>query len=154
MSCGVGDGCTVQITNTMRGEGKQRNKKNKAEKKPAASPKSQEPVRGQQEHDEPVQGQQESKNHKSLLSRESAEDEVIQHFDETEGTRKIIVNLAEGSNSDLEQWIQVYTELTGLDDEQKKTEANGIRRAVKARRKDPGRENNRRTGAMQESVFH
>ena len=34
----------------------------------------------------------------------------------------------------------MFTELTGLDDEPKKTEANGIRRAVEARRKDPGRE--------------
>ena len=28
----------------------------------------------------------------------------------------------------------------GLDDEQKKTDANGVRRAVEARRSDPGRE--------------
>ena len=34
----------------------------------------------------------------------------------------------------------MYTELTGLDDEQKKTEANGMRRALEARWKDQGRE--------------
>ena len=32
-SSGVGDGCTVQIMNVMRGGGKHRNKKNRAEKK-------------------------------------------------------------------------------------------------------------------------
>ena len=118
-------------------EEKHRNKKNKAEKKPVASPKNQEPVRDQQEHDEEkvnrnMQGQREPKKDKSL-SRASAEDEVIRHFEETEGTKNIIADLEEGSNSDLEHWIQMYAELTGLDDEQKKTEANGIRWAVEAR---------------------
>ena len=42
-SSGVGDGCTVQIMKMMRGGGKHRNKKNRVEKKPAASPKNQEP---------------------------------------------------------------------------------------------------------------
>ena len=45
------------------------------------------------------------------------------------------------------RWIQTYTELTGLDDAQKKTEANRIRRAVEARR-GPGRE----TTAAQEQA--
>ena len=50
-SCGVSDGCTVQVVTWMRGgDGKHRNKKNEAEKKPTA--KGQEPVLGQQEHDE------------------------------------------------------------------------------------------------------
>ena len=50
MGSGVGDGCTVHIMNMMRGGGNHRNKKNSAENKPTTSPKSQEPVRGQQEH--------------------------------------------------------------------------------------------------------
>ena len=40
----------------------------------------------------------------------------------------------------MERWIQTYTELTGLDDKQKKIEANGMRRAFEARRKGTGRE--------------
>ena len=51
-SSGVGDGCAVQIMNMMHGGGKHRNKKNRAEKKPTASPKNPEPMRGQQERDE------------------------------------------------------------------------------------------------------
>ena len=51
-SCGVGDGSTVQVMNRTCGGGNHRNKRNKTEKKPAAHPKGQEPVRGQQEHDE------------------------------------------------------------------------------------------------------
>ena len=68
---------------------------------------------------EPEQAQQEPKRDKSLLCLENAEDEVIRHFEETEGTRKIIADLARGNNSDREKWIQTHTELTGLDDEQK-----------------------------------
>ena len=165
-SSGVDDGCTVQI-NMMRGGGNHRNKKNRAEKKTAASLKNQEPVRDQQGHAEEkvnrkVQGQQEPKKDKSLLSGESAEDEVIRHFEETEGTKNIIADVAEGSNIDTEQGIQLYTELTGLDDAHKKTKANGIRRAVEARRKEPGtvttvaqeQVTTGSTGARQESVFH
>ena len=74
------------------------------------------------------------------MIRENAEDAVIRHFEDAEGSRKIIANLAEGNNSDMEQWIQIYTEWMGLDDEQKKTEGHGIRRADEARREDPGRE--------------
>ena len=109
------------------------NKKNRAEKKPG---------RDQQEHvgkngiqnSEPEQRQQELKKDESLLSRENLEKEVIRHFEETEGTRKIIADLAKGNNSDMEKWIQTFTQLTGLDDEQRKTEANGIKRAVESRR--------------------
>ena len=92
-SCGVRDGCIVQVVNRMRGGGKHRNKKNIAKKNTAASPKGQEPQRGQQEHGE-------EKISQSLLRREIAEDAVIRHFEETEGSRKIIANLAEGNNSD------------------------------------------------------
>ena len=133
-SSGVSDGRTVQIMHMMRGGGQHRNKKNKAEKKPG---------RGQQEHDEekiiqnsePEQGQQEPKRDKSMLSRENAEDEVIWHFEETEATPKIIAELANGNNSDMQKWIPTFSELTGFNDEQKKTEAGGIRRAVRAKKK-------------------
>ena len=121
--------------NMMRGGANHRNKKKKAENKLTASPKNEELVRGQQE-----QEHEEQKIIQSLISRENAEDAVIRHFEETEKSRKIIANLAEGHNSDMEQWMQIYTESMGLDDEQKKTEANGIRRAAEARRKGTGRE--------------
>ena len=99
---GVGDGCTVHIMNMMRGVANHRNKRKKAVNKPTASPKSQELVRSQQE-----QEHEEQKIIQSLMGRENAEDAVIQHFEETEGSRKIIANLAEGNNSDMEQWMQI-----------------------------------------------
>ena len=87
-----------------------------------------------------MQAQQEPKNDKSLLSRENADDEVIRHFEETEGSQKIIADVAEGSNSDLEQLIHMYTELTRFDDERKKMKAKESRCAIEARSKDAGRE--------------
>ena len=129
----------VHVTNRMCGGGNHRNKRNKAEKQPTESPKIKGPVRGQQVHDEP-------KIIQSLISRENAEAAVIWHFEETEGSRKTVADLAEGSNSDMEKWIQI--QMTGLDDEQKKTAANGITRAVQARRKDKGRES---TAALEQS---
>ena len=167
-SCGVSAGCTVQVVNRMRGGGKHKNKKYKAEKKTTASPKDQEPERGQQEHNE-------DKIIQNLLSCEDAENEVIRRFEENEETRKIIARLAKEDNSDMERWTQICTEVTGLDDEQKKTVATGIRRAVEARRKGQGvsqpqaqeqgkrecvtteevkRKGTASTGARQESVFH
>ena len=77
---------------------------------------------------------------KGQIRRENAEDEVMRYFEETEETRKMIGHLAKGSNSDMVKWLQNYTKLSGLDDEQKKTEANGIRRAVEASRNCPRRE--------------
>ena len=132
----------------MSGGGKHRNKKNRAENKPTASPKNSEPMRGQQEHDEekiiqkaePVKGQQEPKIDKNLMSPENAENEVIRRFEETEETRKIIARLAKENNSDMERWIHIYTEVTGSDDEHKKTVADGIRQAVEARRQGEGRQ--------------
>ena len=100
-SCGVSDGCIVQVVNRMRGGGKHRNKKIKAEKKTTARPRDEEPERGQQEHN----GEKIIQN---LLSREDAENEVIRRFEENEKVRKTIARL-------MERWILIYTEVTGLD---------------------------------------
>ena len=93
----VGDGCTVQIMNMMRGT--HRNKKNR-EKQTTASPKGQEPERGQQEHNE-------EKIFQNLLSCEDAENKVIRRFQENEETPKIIARLAKKNNSDMARWIRI-----------------------------------------------
>ena len=43
-SCEVTDGCTIQVTSRLRGGGKHKDKKSKAEKRPAASAKKPEPL--------------------------------------------------------------------------------------------------------------
>ena len=99
----------------MHGGGKHRNKRNKVEQNPATNPQSQEPVRGQQEHNE-------EKITQSLVGHEDADGAVIRHFEESEETRKTIANLAKGNNSYMQRWIQTNMEWSGLDDEHKKTE--------------------------------
>ena len=90
-SSGVGDGCTVQIMITMRGGGQtQKQKRTKLRRKPAASPKSQEPVRGQQQHDEeknhrevqkPMQGTARTEERQeSVEVARVLRDELIGHF--------------------------------------------------------------------------
>ena len=81
-SCGVSDGCTVQVIDRMRGGGKHTNKKNKAEKTTTASQQGQEPERGQQEHNE-------EKIIQNLLSCEDAQNEVIRRFEENEETERL-----------------------------------------------------------------
>ena len=63
---------------------------------------------------------------------------MIKHFEETEGNRKIIADLSEGSNVQLEHWVQRYRKLSGLDDERLKILAEGIKRFVEARRRGRG----------------
>ena len=43
-SCGVTDGCTIQVTSRLRGGGRHKDKKSKAEKRPDASAKQPEPL--------------------------------------------------------------------------------------------------------------
>ena len=83
-----------------------------------------------------MQGQQEPENDKSLLSFES------------------IVHWTEGNNSDMEECMQIYAEVTGLDFQESEL-AKGqlenidreITRAVEAKRKE-------QQGQRQESEFH
>ena len=65
---------------------------------------------------------------------------MIRRFEENEETRKIIARLAKEKTVTWKMWIQIYTEVTGLDDEQKMTVADGFRRAVEARRKGQERQ--------------
>ena len=80
---------------------------------------------------------------------------MIGNFEKTEETRTIIANLAKGNNSGVERWIHIFfTEFAGLDDEQLKTEAIEIRRAVEAGRKGQGRQPTAAQEQEKRSVFH
>ena len=126
-NCGVGDGGTIQVTSRMRGGGKHNDKKNEAERK-----------RDDTGQKTSIPDTEEPKSVKSPLNRESVEDAVIKHFQETEGNRKIIAELSEGSNVQMEQWIPSYRMLSGLVDERMKIIADGIRPLVEARSRGRG----------------
>ena len=116
-SFGVSDGCTLHVLNRMCGGGNHVNK-SKAE------------INRRESKEPRTQCEVNRSTMSRLLSRENDKDAVIRHSEETEGSRKIIADLAEGNNSDMKKRIQTYTELMELDDEQRR------RQPIEARRKD------------------
>ena len=126
-SSGVGNGFTVPIMNMTRGGGNHRNKKKQSWEE--TSRESKEPRISAR-----------STGARRVSSVVNAEDAVIGHCEVTEGSRMSIVDWAEGNNIDMEQWIQIYTELTGLHvqewSEHVENIDRGIRRAVDAKRRN------------------
>ena len=121
-SCGVSDGCTIQVTSRMRGGGRYKDKKSKVEKKQVTG---QEPVRNE-----------------GPVVLESEKEAVIRMLEENEEYRKIIKMFSEGSNE--EYGIQYFTtelsEKSGLDASQMNVLECGLRWAVEAKRKKGGEE--------------
>ena len=107
-SCGVSDGYTIQVTSRMRGGGRHKDKKSKAEKKQVTR---QEPV---------------SNEGPAVL--ESEKDAVIRMMEETEGYREIIKSISEAN--DEEHGMQCFKaelhEKSGLDEEQIKVLECGV----------------------------
>ena len=118
-SCGVTDGCTIQVTSRMRGGGRHKDKKSRVENKQA---KSQEPVRNE-----------------GPAILESEKEAVIQMLEETEEYRKIVEEVSGGSDVDVEwkmrYWASKLRERPGAD-----ILECGLRWAVEARRKEMGEE--------------
>ena len=119
-SCGVRDGSTIQITSRMRGGGKHKDKKSKAEKKQAASAKTLE-----QKFTDEEEG-----------DRKEA---IIRMWEENEASRKLMDVIPEGSDVEMEQALQSYRtagrEVLGWDQGQADMMECGLRWAVEARRK-------------------
>ena len=117
-SYGVSDGCTIQVTSRMCGGGRHKDKKSKAERKQLTS-------------EEPVSG-------KGLAILESEKDRVTQSVEEDERYRKIVEDVPEGSDVDVERkvryWMSKLQERPGGD-----IMECAIRWAVEARRQGRGR---------------
>ena len=86
-SCAVRDGSTVQVTSRMRGGGKHKDKRNKAGKKQATNPET------------------EQKSDESSATMDK--NEVLRQ-NEDEGCRKIIESVSEGSVGEVQQKVQSY----------------------------------------------
>ena len=117
-SCGVRDGSTIQVTSRMRGGGKHKDKKSKAEKKQAASAKTPE----QKSTDEEESDRKEA---------------IIRMWEENEAIRKLMDVIPE--DVEMEQALQSYRtsgrEVLGWDQEQADSMECGFRWAEEARRK-------------------
>ena len=83
-SCGVTDGCTIQVPSRLRGGGKHKDKQGQKERKRAAKPKGPE----QKSEEEP-------KRDKSPAIQECDRDTVIQMIEESEENRKVMVRMLE-----------------------------------------------------------
>ena len=131
-SCGVTDGCTVQVTSRLRGGGKHKDKKGQKERKRAAKPQGPE--------QKTVQG----------CDRDAA----IRMIEENEDNRKMIESMSEGSDIDMEQTLQNYQtacrDVLGWDQEQVGMMERGLRWAVEARRKERREEQKQRREEEQE----
>ena len=116
-SCGVRDGCTIQVTNRMRGRGKHKDKKSNAEKKQVTS--------------------QKSVSNEGPVILESEKEAIVRMWEEMKGSRKFIEVIPEGS--EMEQALQSYRtagrEVPGWDQGQADMMECGLRWAVEARRK-------------------
>ena len=118
-SCGVTDGCTIQVTSRMRGGGKHKEKKSKAEKKQVTS--------------------QKSVSNEGPAILESKKEATIRMWEEDEGSRKLIEVTPEGCDVEMEQALQNYRTagrgVLGWDQGHADLMERGLRWAVEARRK-------------------
>ena len=142
-SCGVTDGCTIQVTSRLRGGGRHKDKKKGSEKKHAVSakgskqknveePKSDEgPAIQECDRDTVVQMIEESEQNRKVM---------VRMLEENEDNRKMIENICEGSDAEVDQALQNYRtagrEVLGWDQVQADLMERGLRWAIEARRKE------------------
>ena len=142
-SCGVTDGCTIQVTSRLRGGGKHKDKKGQKERKRAAKSKGPEqkseeeprrdkdPVVQECDRDAVVQMIEESEENRKMM---------VRMLEENEDNRKMIDSICEGSDAEVEQALQNYRtagrEVLGWDQGQADLMERGLRWAVEARRKE------------------
>ena len=141
-SCGVTEGCTIQVTSRLRGGGKHKDKKSQKERKRAAKPKGPE----QKSEEEP-------KRDKGPAIQECDRDTVVQMIEESEENRKVMVrmleenednrkmieSICEGNDVEVEQALPNYRtagrQVLGWDQGQADLMERGLRWAVETRRK-------------------
>ena len=117
-SCGVTDGCTIQVTSRMRGGGRHKGKSSKSEKK--RTTKSERP------------------------EQKIPTDEAMRRLEEDEVYQKNIECMSEGSEGEVQQKVQNYLaqmqKVPWMNKEQHELLESGVWRAVEARRKGRGEE--------------
>ena len=139
-SCGVTDGCTVQVTSRLRGGGKHKDKKGQKERKRAVKPKGPE----QKSEEEPK-----SDEGPALIQM----DEVLRRMEGNEEFQKIIDWVSEGSEGEVQQKVQSYLatiRMSWMSKEQFEYLESGVWRAIEARRKERREEHKQRRQEEQE----
>ena len=124
-SCGVTDGCTIQVTSRMRGGGRHKDKKKGSEKKHTASAKGNK----QKSAEEPKSDEGPAMIHM---------DEVLRRMEENEEFQKIIDWVSEVSEGEVQQKVQSYLakiRMSWMSQEKFEHLEGGVWRAVEARRR-------------------
>ena len=107
-SCGVTDGCTIQVTSRMRGGGRHKDKRSKADTK-----------RGMDESGQKDQ-QVESLIDKCQEATQAQKDEMIQLFEENNAYRRIITMISEAEDEEHERQRFGKQLQSGVDEERAK----------------------------------
>ena len=145
-SCGVTDGCTIQVTSRLRGGGKHKDKKGQKERKRAAKP--------QEPEQKAVQECDRDAAIRMIEENEESRKMMVRMLQENEDNRKMIESMSEGSDIDMEQTLQNYQtacrDVLGWDREQVGMMERGLRWAVEARRKERREEQEQRREEEQE----
>ena len=124
-SCGVTDGCTIQVTSRLRGGGKHKNKRSMTKTK-----------RNEDESGKKDQ-QVGSMSDKCQEMTQAQKDVLIQTIEENEGYRRLITAISEAENWEYEMqcFRKQLLEKSGIEEERAKVMEWGMRWAVEARRR-------------------
>ena len=141
-SCEVTDGCTIQVTSRLRGGGKHKDKRSKADTKQGMD-KS-----GQKDQ------QVESLIDKCQEATQAQKDVMIQLFEENDAYRRMITMISEAEDEEHE--IQRFGKQlqSGVDEERAKLMKLGMRWAVEARKRGRGAEQEQRRQEEQRQRRH
>ena len=138
-SCEVRDGSTVEVTSRMRGGGRHQDKKSKSEKKQTTNTEKPEQKRD---------GESRSDEGPEMMTME----EVLRRKEESEGFRKNIENVSEGSEGEVQQKVQNFLaciQVWWMNKEQIEHLEGGVWQAVEARRKGRDKQQEQRRQAKQ-----
>ena len=143
-SCEVTDGCTIQVTSRLRGGGKHKDKRSKANTK--------------QGMDESGQKNQQvgSMSDKCKEMTKDQKDALIQTIESNEGYRKLITTISEAENweHEIQCFRKQLQEQSGIEEERAKVMEWGMRWAVEARRRGRGAEQEQRRQEEQRQRRH
>ena len=118
-SCGVTDGCTIQVTSRMRGGGRHKDKRSKTDTK-----------RGMDESGQKDQ-QVESLIDKCQEVTQAQKDEMIQLFEENDAYRRMITMISEAEGRGTRDTTLRKTTSVRVDEERAKLMELGMRWALK-----------------------
>ena len=138
-SCEVTDGCTVQVTDRLRGGGSHKNKRSKTETK------------GNMDESGKKDQQVRPLSDKCQEMTQAQKNVLIQTIEGNEGYRRLIMKISEAENweHEIQNFGKQLLEKSGVEEERAKVMEWGMRWAVEARRRRRDEEQGQSTGQEQ-----